>query len=598
MKKLKLSIITMSVALFAATGFVSCSADYEENFTEKILDIEHSDRGAVVFPKEGGTKEIPVSVENIDFNSWTANCNADWVNVDKQAGKVVVSVGEYSSYKSRKAELVIQYGEKQSYIIPVTQMGLESIISVDEINGFYKHENSLASAMVASFDEKLDLPLITNMNVDIITVPDTVKWLTMDAEQPSAKDEKGVLHKKFTLKPNTTKDDRYCKIQFQSSQDYDALFEVIVIQSATGYYVSPVYGNQNIALSDIGSKYRVTFKKDLTDGDYTISIPEDAKEWLSVANNKVSGRQIELDSKVNTNATPRSCVVTCTPENNLDHAFTLNVTQEAFNNVAPNGIDSIKVIPNNGAFNVKWNLPSFEKINFEKIKVTISNAVNTETKVIDANETSCDIGPAYKFAGDYNISVQTVGYKGTESNTIATDKATAKPWSEKVYIDLKESQITANAQSPTNGLISNLLDKDVKTYFSTNVASSDGKPHRLDIALENPTDEIFGFEYDSRNDGNGNGDVKKVSIEGSNDGKTFTHVGDLTFATPNKRGTRFTASNDIKSSKSYRYLRFVPTAKRSSSKLNNGSAANYWDMANLYYYTLHDEAWAKKHFGK
>lgn len=158
------------------------------------------------------------------LDNWTASSNAGWCKLQKQEGKVTVSAGENEDYKQRIAEITIAYGH-QSYSINVKQFGLEPVI---EVEGLTADGMKVVDSKVTS----LTIPVSTNLNLDVITVPDTCDWVRFnEPEQPKAKKSQQAERAEntvkknltFTLNQNTDTIVRYCTVTLQSSQNYNCV---------------------------------------------------------------------------------------------------------------------------------------------------------------------------------------------------------------------------------------------------------------------------------------------------------------------------------------------------------------------------------------
>lgn len=599
MKIQHISIIACAFALIAATGFTSCSADYETDFDRKTLEVAHSDQANVVFQKEGGTKSIPVKTRNISEDDWTVTSNANWLQVTKAADGVTMTAAAYDKYLERSATVTIEYGAKQTYEIQVSQMGIESIIEVPEQNPYFTR-NDQTFGYFSGYETDVDIPIKTNMNIDNIIVPDTVQWLKMTTDS-TVDEATGLLHRKFVMEPNTTGDDRLCTIQFQSSSNWNKVCNVVIQQSATNYYVRPVYRENSTGVSavDIAGNYRVPFQRSSTDGEYTISIPEEAKSWLTLENDKVVGSEIDFSTTLNTGEA-RSAVVTCTPTDQ-SKAFQFTVTQEAFQDVVPNGVSNVTGTPKDGAIGVSWTLPSFDKRNFTKIHVTAKSNSNTVDTLVDASTTSVDVGPTFQFAGDYTITVETVGAKGKVYSGTPSATSTSREWSETIPIPLTLDMLSCNSRQNGHDL-QYAVDGSEDTYFqtSTSVGTDDKQPGRIDIHLKSPISSKFSIEFGQRKD-NSNYDPTQVRVYGSNDGVKWTQLPDSPYRYSGNAGRRASMLDDYIDIEddSYTYLRFQPKRRRNKPNQDLDASNNSsWAISELYLQLYHDEDWAKEHLVK
>mgnify|MGYP000721375698 CR=1 FL=1 len=160
------------------------------------LTIPSESQAAIVFPLAGGEHEIEVET-NVALDNWTASSNAGWCKLQKHEGKVTVSADENEDYKQRIAEITIAYGH-QSFSINVKQFGLEPVIEVEGLTAD-------GMKIVDSKATSLTIPVNTNLNLDVITVPDTCDWVRFsEPEQPKAKKSQKAEKAENTVKKNLT----------------------------------------------------------------------------------------------------------------------------------------------------------------------------------------------------------------------------------------------------------------------------------------------------------------------------------------------------------------------------------------------------------
>lgn len=584
------SLFICSAILFAALGLASCSADYDTDFTKKELEVPHSSQHAIVFAKEGGTQDIEVKT-NVALDDWTATSNAEWLTVTKKADGtgVTATAPAYSGYKMRQAVITVQHGAKDSYTINVSQMGLQSVLTIPEQDPFFNRQ-SVFSALLEADETSLTVPVETNLNLDYILIPDTVDFVTLDKSKIVT--ENNIMNIPLTLEKNTSSKSRFCTITLQSSDNWDATKQLVIEQAPKGVKVRSVYPNNSqdvsISLVDMPRTYRVPFQRTEADGNYTIAIPEDAKEWLSVSKTLVSGSELQFNSKLNTTDNARTADVVCTPNGSGKQPFTIHVTQEAFQNVNPNGVQNIRVTPGDGTFNVTWT--DADDPNYENVLVEARSAMSKvplSTQTVSASEHSCTLNDVFNFAGDYTITVTTVGLRGKKTLAPVTATAQAKEWSENVPVKLNVDMLSANSINKSHGL-AYAVDGSTSTYFQTktNGSTSEPKPY-IDIALNEPISGLFSITFAK----SGTQYPNRANIYGSTDGSHWDLLKkDLLYQGPNVE-----PAEAVSADKPYTHLRFEPTRRNSSTVISNGRTP--WQIAELYLNIVHDETWKKQQLG-
>lgn len=597
--KLKINFLFILSVLFAGTlGLASCAADYDTDFTGKELEVPHSSQRMIAFDKEGGEQQIVVNT-NVPVDQWKAETNAEWLTIDKTEGGVTVKAPAYSGFKAREAKVTISHGARASYQIKVSQMGLESVLRIPEENPFFNREGTFYS-LLESGQTAIDVPVETNLDLDHIIIPDTVSFVRLDASKTVK--ENGIVKLHFDMDANTSSETRYCTVRLKSSQNWDASIEYVIEQSGKGFKVRPIYPaatkEASVQMMDLGRTYRVPFQRATVDGNYEIIIPEDAKEWLSVAKNLVSGSELRFTATLNTTDNARSCDVVCKPSNSSSQPFTIHVTQQAFQDIVPTGVSELNVTPGKGQFTVNWKSP--DEIDYQKVIVRARSSmpgVPESVKEVAAGETSCVLNDVYLFAGDYTITVTTQGLRGKNTNAPATATAQAHEWSESVEIPLKASMLSSNSMQSGHE-VGSAVDGDKKTYFQTksNGSSSDPRPY-IDITLEEGINGTFYIGFDEYKGGSNDRNPKKANIYGAADVITSSTkpLTQVTYRSANSVSEPLSYSKT--NGATFTHIRFEPTQRKNGSNINNGGGSSYWYLAELHLYVHHDEAWKKEQLG-
>ncbi|MCD7789057.1 MAG: chitobiase, partial [Bacteroides thetaiotaomicron] len=280
MKK-NILIIGLAGVLGTFIALSSCGPDYETEFSVLSLTIPSESQAAIVFPLAGGEHEIEVET-NVALDNWTASSNAGWCKLQKHEGKVTVSADENEDYKQRIAEITIAYGH-QSFSINVKQFGLEPVIEVEGLTAD-------GMKIVDSKATSLTIPVNTNLNLDVITVPDTCDWVRFnEPEQPKAKKSQkaekaeNTVKKNltFTLDQNTDTLVRYCTVTLQSSQNYNCVGTLIIKQQPRGYIVDIDESKKEYQVKATGETITIPFKVNGPADAYTYEVEASAREWIT-----------------------------------------------------------------------------------------------------------------------------------------------------------------------------------------------------------------------------------------------------------------------------------------------------------------------------
>ena len=610
MKK-NILIIGLTGILGTFVALSSCGPDYETEFNVLTLTIPSESQAAVVFPLSGGEHEIEVET-NVALDNWTVSSNAEWCKLQKQEGKVTVSADQNEGYKQRIAEVTIAYGH-QSYSISVKQFGLEPVI---DIPGLTDDGMKAVDAKATS----LSIQVNTNLNLDVITVPDTCNWVRFNEpkELKAKKGQKAVkaedIVKKnlvFSLDQNTDTIVRYCTITLQSSQNYNCVGTFIIKQQPRGYIVDIDDAHKVFEVKAMGETITIPFKVNGPAGaEYEYVIDENAQTWIKPATAPLTRGALRDASEsfiIEPNTAvveqPREGTITFTSKDPVDpNSFTVTVKQAGFVPVPPVNVVNATATPGAGHITLQWEAP--EDVDYSKVNITYYDKVTKENKEIEIDgfkTTSAIIDDTYQCAGEYSFTFKTYGPTGMETESPVIITGTSGEASELERVILTVDMLSANAtQDGDGGGLPALIDGKGGTYYHSRwqdpVVS---EAHYVQIKLNKPLQGLR-FEYDARQTGiNNGGDVTIATIYGSTNGEYFESMGTEEFNLPTSNGGHATAKNNVNGKQAYNYIRFTPTGRRNQATLDYTNANKaWWNMAEMYLYRVrHDEAWAKEQLG-
>ena len=610
MKK-NILIIGLTGILGTFVALSSCGPDYETEFNVLTLTIPSESQAAVVFPLSGGEHEIEVET-NVALDNWTVSSNAEWCKLQKQEGKVTVSADQNEGYKQRIAEVTIAYGH-QSYSISVKQFGLEPVIDIPRLT-----DDGMKA--VDAKATSLSIQVNTNLNLDVITVPDTCNWVRFNEpkELKAKKGQKAVkaedIVKKnlvFSLDQNTDTIVRYCTITLQSSQNYNCVGTFIIKQQPRGYIVDIDDAHKVFEVKAMGETITIPFKVNGPAGaEYEYVIDENAQTWIKPATAPLTRGALRDASEsfiIEPNTAvveqPREGTITFTSKDPVDpNSFTVTVKQAGFVPVPPVNVVNATATPGAGHITLQWEAP--EDVDYSKVKITYYDKVTKENKEIEIDgfkTTSAIIDDTYQCAGEYSFTFKTYGPTGMETESPVIITGTSGEASELERVILTVDMLSANAtQDGDGGGLPALIDGKGETYYHSRwqdpVVS---EAHYVQIKLNKPLQGLR-FEYDARQTGiNNGGDVTIATIYGSTNGEYFESMGTEEFNLPTSNGGHATAKNNVNGKQAYNYIRFTPTGRRNQATLDYTNANKaWWNMAEMYLYRVrHDEAWAKEQLG-
>lgn len=247
--------------------------------------------------------------------------------------------------------------------------------------------------------------------------------------------------------------------------------------------------------------------------------------------------------------------------------------------INPSDISNITTEALPGEIKIMWDLPADE--NLEYVKVTYFDHLTQKDamRLASVYSDSIVIPNTRKKFGEYNFTLQPFSTTVTPGKVhTVTAVSGAAPASyilgdgERTKIDLTVDMLYTNAQEPSEGPIKNLIDGDINTFFHTAWSISIGAPHFFQINLNEPVRAIS-YNFSTRV-GNNGGDVKRMKIEGSNDGEEWTEVAVHEYALPSGNGFKIDGEAVLMSDE-YKHIRFTPLARRSADPINNG----YFNMS-------------------
>lgn len=185
--------------------------------------------------------------------------------------------------------------------------------------------------------------------------------------------------------------------------------------------------------------------------------------------------------------------------------------------------------------------------------------------------------------GEYTFYFQTFNaeHRGGEIIEIKAISGTAETsYTEKsrTKIELSAKQLSTNAQEPTEGPISNLIDGKSNTFFHTRWSSPQiALPHYIQIDFEKEH-QNFAIFYQNRTDNTwtSEGRPSVVELQISNDGENWETTKNLT-GLPTSHSSTYT-SDFIITDKKYKFFRFLVTATSGNTSYFNLAQFAFYDV--------------------
>ena len=581
MKK-NIILIALVGMFLGAMALNSCSPDYDTNFEVKSLVVPDKSLSPVFFKIAGG-ESVAMVETNVPTDMWTATSNAEWLKVDKQTDKVMISAGSNDIYTTRLGRVTIQYGH-QSYDIVVTQLGKESTILVDgKREGVKKY--------VTSTQESMTIDVVTNLKLDNVIVPDTVSWVHFE---PQDFDGNGEVTQtlKFRLDANTDTIVRLSDIILQSSDNYDYITTFTIVQAKRGYIIEAADSVKNILVASTGEFITIPFNINGPVGNsYTVEVEESAKDWIipGAATRALRPGTAAFEILPNIVEKERVGHITFTSTDPSENSsFVVTITQEKFIPVAPENVLNPTTTPGAGFITVGWTLP--ENVNYTKLTISYYDQVFKENvvKTINNNKlTEYKIENTFKAAGEYTFVIRTYGPTGMETETPVTVKGTSDAMPDYFKVNLTADMLSSNAQEPNEGPIRNLVDGNINTFFHTAWSFNIAELHYFQIKLDKAM-QSFNYNFYTRNSGPAQA-IKRMKIEVSSNGTTWSEVATHSYPQADAGGAKMDGK-PVTSDNPFTYMRFTPLARHNADPI-----ANSWfnmSVFNLFEKVAYNEAWA------
>lgn len=581
MKK-NIILIALIGVFIAALSLNGCSPDYETDFEVKTLVVPDKSLSPVFFKIEGG-ESVAMVETNVPMNMWIASSNADWLKVDKQTEKVKITAGNNDIYTTRTGRVTIAYGH-QSYDIVVTQLGKESTILVDgKRNGIQKH--------VTSTQESLDVKVVSNLTLNNIIVPDTVTWVHL-LPQTRVSDSGVEETLTFNLDANTDTVPRFCEVILQSSDNYDYITTFTIKQAKRGYIIEAADSVKSLVIPATGEFITIPFNINGPVGNsYTFEVEESAKNWIIVGPKTYAMRPGSESFDVLPNIVEKERVgqITFTSTDKSENSsFVVSITQEKFIPIPPNNVLNPSSTSGEGFITVAWTLP--EIVNYTKLTISYFDPVFKEevVKTINDNKlTKFNVDRTFKAAGEYNFTIKTYGPTGMETEIPVKVSGTSNAMPDYFTIVLNSDMLRTNAQEPNEGPIKNLVDGNTNTFFHTAWSFNINVLHNFEIHL-NKAIQNFDYNFSTRS-GGGAQAVKRMKIEVSNDGTTWTEVAVHSYPTAGQ-GPELVKGQPVSSDNPFTRMRFTPLARHNADPISN----SWFNMSEfrLFEKAPYSELWA------
>lgn len=257
--------------------------------------------------KDGGTVTLSFS----SAIEWTATSSATWCTLSASKGdggnslSIKVTCAKNETYDSRTATVTIKSGGTVAKSITIEQDAKDGLI--------------ISSNRMDLNNDAQQITITLQKNVEY-TYTINGEWIT--PVTASSVETKALSNEtlKFNVAENTTYDNREGSITFKSAKG-DLSTTVTIYQSQVN---AIIISKKDVAIDATEQVLNVAIK---TNVDFEVSIPEDAKSWISVASTKaLVDKTVTLSIKENELADERKASITI-KDSKTQASDILNITQ-------------------------------------------------------------------------------------------------------------------------------------------------------------------------------------------------------------------------------------------------------------------------------
>lgn len=248
--------------------------------------------------------------------------------------------------------------------------------------------------------------------------------------------------------------------------------------------------------------------------------------------------------------------------------------------IMPSTISNLTAESLPGAIKLKWTRE--EPISYEYLKVEYFDHLLQKDVMKLASSYSDTIlieDTRAKF-GDYNFKITPVSKTQTTGSTLNITARSGKAPASFVsnMIELTASDLSTNAQEPSEGPIAALLDGNTSTFFHTAWSVGIPGPHWMQVNLKKELSQYYSFYYAPR--GNANNKPTDFDLLGSTDGNEWFLIKNFT----QEEDGLPTSSSATYTSPILKVERPFSQIKISVNKTNNGSVS--WTMSEFKFYDV------------
>ena len=205
--------------------------------------------------------------------------------------------------------------------------------------------------------------------------------------------------------------------------------------------------------------------------------------------------------------------------------------------VAPAMISNLQAEAQEGAILLTWDNPTEGDFLFAQVQYV--DPLTNELKKVNVSHFADEflLSGLYQKNGAYTFKVYSVSSTGTFSSTWEEVSATALrvpptvTATTPVPVTLTVEMLSSNASDPTEGILANLVDGSIDTYWGNDWHTPKPYPQWIQIDLPEAVQGVK-IKTTNRNNATPSGYTpSEVDIQGSNDGEDWTTLGSIAAGT-------------------------------------------------------------------
>ncbi|MGL5228814.1 MAG: discoidin domain-containing protein [Bacteroidales bacterium] len=228
----------------------------------------------------------------------------------------------------------------------------------------------------------------------------------------------------------------------------------------------------------------------------------------------------------------------------------------------PSDISNLRTTPGSGNIELRWDMPADSNLFYVEVRYKDPKTNEKVRRHVSKYADSLLVKGLLQKYGTIDFEVQSYSMTGGSNQVHSVADAALYAPVDTLYhtteIVLTTENLTTNAQEPSEGPLTNLIDGKNDTFFHSAWSVTISDPHNLEIDLGTATNA---FQYETKNRHNNSNDApKSAEFFGSNDKETWVKIGEIKSGMPTDKEAAY-KSPVLRFDDSYQYIRYVPVSR-------------------------------------